>query len=206
MIRMSSIRWVPVSTDPPMVVIRWSLSKARPEVTTRISGGLIPLTRAISCTAAIKGHRSVSMVVRPGARGTTRKRLRSIKIATDNRYPYWIYGSKQDSGTFAIASRGSVGEITDLDWFPLPGWESGFVTVDPAHPDVLFTNGPWGFLQKVNRKTWGAQSVDFGVGAISRGQRYGFSTRSFRSHRFFTAEPERAVLRHPERLGEPGRW
>ena len=89
------------------------------------------------------------------------------EIAADNRYPYWIYGSKQDSGAFAIASRGSVGEITDLDWFPLPGWESGFVTVDPAHPDVLFTNGPWGFLQKVDRKTWGAQSVDFGVGAIS---------------------------------------
>ena len=41
------------------------------------------------------------------------------------------------------------------------------MTVDPAHPDVIFTNGPWGFLQKVDRKTWGAQSVDFGVGAIS---------------------------------------
>lgn len=89
------------------------------------------------------------------------------KIATDNRYPYWIYGSKQDSGAFAIASRGPVGEITDLDWFPLPGWESGSVAVDPANPDILFTNGPWGFLEKVNRKTWGAQSVDFGVGAIS---------------------------------------
>jgi photosystem II stability/assembly factor-like uncharacterized protein len=89
------------------------------------------------------------------------------KITADDRYPYWIYGSKQDSGTFAIASRGAVGEITDLDWFPLPGWESGFVTVDPVHPDVLFTNGLWGFLQKVDRKTWSAQSVDFGVGAIS---------------------------------------
>lgn len=91
----------------------------------------------------------------------------TYRIDADNRYPYWIYGSKQDSGTFAIASAGAVGEITDLDWFPLPGWESGFVTVDPAHPDVIFTNGPWGFLQKVNRKTWTAQSVDFGVGAIS---------------------------------------
>jgi photosystem II stability/assembly factor-like uncharacterized protein len=90
------------------------------------------------------------------------------KISTDNRYPYWIYGSKQDSGTFAIASRGSLGQLTDLDWFPMPGWETGFVTVDPADPDVIFTNGPLGFLQKVNRKTWGAQSVDFGVGTISR--------------------------------------
>ena len=90
------------------------------------------------------------------------------KISADNRYPYWIYGSKQDSGTFAIASRGALGEITDLDWFPLPGWETGFVTIDPVHPDVIFTNGPFGFLQKVNRGTWAAQSVDFGVGTISR--------------------------------------
>jgi photosystem II stability/assembly factor-like uncharacterized protein len=90
------------------------------------------------------------------------------KIATDNQYPYWIYGSKQDSGTFVIASRGALGEITDLDWFPLPGWETGFVTVDPVHPDLMFMNGPLGFLQKVNRKTWAAQSVDFGVGTISR--------------------------------------
>ncbi len=90
------------------------------------------------------------------------------KIATDNRYPYWIYGSKQDSGTFAIASRGSLGQVTDLDWFPMPGWETGFVTIDPVDPDILFMNGPLGFLQKLNRKTWGAQSVDLGAGAISR--------------------------------------
>jgi len=95
------------------------------------------------------------------------KTAETYKVDTDNRYPYWIYASKQDSGTFAMASGGLVGEITDLDWFPLPGWESGTVTIDPAHPDILFTNGPWGFLEKLNRKTWGTQSVDFGVGAIS---------------------------------------
>ena len=65
------------------------------------------------------------------------------KITTDNRFPYWIYGSKQDSGAFAIASRGLFGQITDLDWFPLPGWETGFVTIDPADPDVLFRSGTW---------------------------------------------------------------
>ncbi|MGA9852838.1 MAG: hypothetical protein WBR15_07910 [Gammaproteobacteria bacterium] len=89
------------------------------------------------------------------------------KITTDNRFPYWIYGSKQDSGAVAVASRGPFGEITDLDWFPLPGWETGFVAVDPSNPDILFTNGNWGFLQKLDRKTWGAQIVDPGVGAIS---------------------------------------
>jgi photosystem II stability/assembly factor-like uncharacterized protein len=89
------------------------------------------------------------------------------KITADNRFPYWIYGSKQDSGAVAVASRGPFGEITDLDWFPLPGWETGFIAIDPSNPDILFMNGDLGFLQKVYRKTWGAQIVDPGLGAIS---------------------------------------
>ncbi|MEO8748145.1 MAG: hypothetical protein ABI379_10910, partial [Rhodanobacter sp.] len=89
------------------------------------------------------------------------------KISTDNRYPYWVYGSKQDSGAFAVASRGSLGQITDLDLFPLPGWETGFVIVDPTDPDVIYENGDFGFLQKVHRGTWRSQFIDPGIGAIS---------------------------------------
>ncbi|MDE2346002.1 MAG: hypothetical protein KGL13_06005, partial [Gammaproteobacteria bacterium] len=89
------------------------------------------------------------------------------KITTDERFPYWVYASKQDSGAVAVASRGLLGEITDLDWFPLPGWETGFIAIDPANPDFLFMNGNLGFLQKLDRKTWGAQTVDPGIGAIS---------------------------------------
>lgn len=89
------------------------------------------------------------------------------KISTDNRYPYWIYGSKQDSGAIATASRGPLGQITNLDWFPLPGWETGFVTIDPSDPDVIYENGDFGFLQKVHRGTWRSQFIDPGIGAIS---------------------------------------
>ncbi len=89
------------------------------------------------------------------------------KVTTDNRFPYWIYGTKQDSGAVAVASRGIFGQVTDLDWFPLPGWETGFVAIDPANPDVIYSSGNLGFLQRLDRRTWGAQSVDPGVGAIS---------------------------------------
>lgn len=89
------------------------------------------------------------------------------RITTDNRFPYWVYASKQDSGTVAVASRGPMGEISNLDWFPLPGWETGFVTIDPSDPDVIFSSGSMGFLQRLNRRTWGARIVDPGVGAIS---------------------------------------
>ena len=89
------------------------------------------------------------------------------KVTTDNRFPYWIYGTKQDSGAVAVASRGIFGQVTDLDWFPLPGWETGFVAIDPANPDLIYSSGDLGFLQRLDRRTWGAQSVDPGVGAIS---------------------------------------
>jgi photosystem II stability/assembly factor-like uncharacterized protein len=89
------------------------------------------------------------------------------RITTDNRFPYWVYATKQDSGAVAVASRGPMGEISNLDWFPLPGWETGFVTLDPSDPNVIFSSGNMGFLQKLDRRTWGARIVDPGVGAIS---------------------------------------
>ncbi len=42
-------------------------------------------------------------------------------IATDNRYPYWIYGTQQDSGSAGVASRGVYGGITFMDWVPTAG-------------------------------------------------------------------------------------
>lgn len=90
------------------------------------------------------------------------------KVSTDNRYPYWIYASKQDSGAIAVASRGAFGEINGFsDWFNLPGWETGFVTPDPSDPNLIYMNGDLGFLQRVYRNTWQAQIIDPGSGSIS---------------------------------------
>jgi photosystem II stability/assembly factor-like uncharacterized protein len=90
------------------------------------------------------------------------------KVSTDDQYPYWIYATKQDSGAIAVASRGPFGEINGFfDWFQLPGWETGFVTPDPSHPDLIFMNSDLGFLSRVDRKTWQAQIIDPGMGSIS---------------------------------------
>jgi len=44
------------------------------------------------------------------------------RVATDHRFPYWVYGPQQDSGTAGIISRGNNGQITERDWFPVgPG-------------------------------------------------------------------------------------
>lgn len=90
------------------------------------------------------------------------------KVSTDNQYPYWIYGSKQDSGAIAGASRGPFGQINGFfDWFQLPGWETGFVTPDPSDPNAIYMNSDLGFLSRVDRKTWQAQIIDPGMGSIS---------------------------------------
>lgn len=90
------------------------------------------------------------------------------KVSTDDRYPYWIYASKQDSGAIAVASRGPFGEINGFfDWFQLPGWETGFVTPDPSDPNLIFMNSDLGFLSRVDRRTWQAQIIDPGMGSIS---------------------------------------
>ena len=42
-------------------------------------------------------------------------------VSTDNRFPYWVYGTQQDSGSVATLSRGDYGAITFLDWDPIGG-------------------------------------------------------------------------------------
>jgi photosystem II stability/assembly factor-like uncharacterized protein len=62
-------------------------------------------------------------------------------IATDNSYPYWIYATQQDAGAVRTRSRGDLGEITPLDWSPVPGWEWGTVVPDPLDANTVYASG-----------------------------------------------------------------
>jgi photosystem II stability/assembly factor-like uncharacterized protein len=86
------------------------------------------------------------------------------KIGVDNRFPYWVYGTQQDSGVVGTRSRGDLGEITPFDWFPVPGWEAGYVTPDPSDPNILYTNGNYGDLARVEINTWQQQIINPAVG------------------------------------------
>jgi len=70
-------------------------------------------------------------------------------IATDNRFPFWVYATQQDSGSIGTASRGNYGEITPLDWTPHPGYEFGSITVDPLNPNITYAGGENGGISKV---------------------------------------------------------
>jgi hypothetical protein len=59
-------------------------------------------------------------------------------VATDNRFPYRVYGGQQESGSVGIRSRGDSGAITFRDWHPVGVEEYGCVAPDPLDPDLVY--------------------------------------------------------------------
>jgi photosystem II stability/assembly factor-like uncharacterized protein len=74
-------------------------------------------------------------------------------ISTDNQFPYWIYGAQQDSGTAGVQSRSDFGGIRDRDWYPVGGFEAGYIVVDPLNPRWIFTQGWYHVLRRFDRET-----------------------------------------------------
>jgi photosystem II stability/assembly factor-like uncharacterized protein len=62
-------------------------------------------------------------------------------VTADNRFPYWVYGAQQESGSVATLSRSDYGEITFRDWHLIGIFEYGYIAVDPLDPNVLY--GDW---------------------------------------------------------------
>ena len=60
-------------------------------------------------------------------------------VSTDNRFPYWVYGAQQDSGSIATPSRGNYRALDFHDWRPIEaGDENGYVAPDPENPGVIY--------------------------------------------------------------------
>ncbi|MEQ1474029.1 MAG: hypothetical protein ABLQ96_09405, partial [Candidatus Acidiferrum sp.] len=60
-------------------------------------------------------------------------------VITDDRFPYWVYGAQQDSGSTATPSRGKYRSLNFHDWRPiLTGDENGYLAPDPKNPGVVF--------------------------------------------------------------------
>jgi photosystem II stability/assembly factor-like uncharacterized protein len=61
-------------------------------------------------------------------------------VATDMRFPYWVYGAQQDNSNLAVASFDDEGVIGDKDWYQAGGGESGFVVPDPRDPQIIYSD------------------------------------------------------------------
>ncbi len=76
-------------------------------------------------------------------------------VSTDDRFPYWVYGGQQESGSVGIASRGDGGAISFRDWHPVGAEEYGYVAPDPLDPDVVYG----GKLTRFRHSTGDVQDV-----------------------------------------------
>src|SRR5581483_5164152 len=80
-------------------------------------------------------------------------------LATDNRFPYWIYSGQQDSGTVAIASRSDYGALGTRDWHPVGGDERDYDVPDAQDADIVYGSGLGGRLSRWDARTGEVQNV-----------------------------------------------
>jgi photosystem II stability/assembly factor-like uncharacterized protein len=60
-------------------------------------------------------------------------------VVTDNRFPYWVYGAQQDSGSAATPSRSNYRALNFHDWRPMEtGDENGYIAPDPLNPEIIY--------------------------------------------------------------------
>jgi photosystem II stability/assembly factor-like uncharacterized protein len=76
-------------------------------------------------------------------------------VNADNRFPYWVCGGQQESGSACVASRGNWGAVTERDWHTAGAQEYGYVVPDPLHRGIFFG----GKVAKFDEATGQAQEV-----------------------------------------------
>jgi photosystem II stability/assembly factor-like uncharacterized protein len=81
-------------------------------------------------------------------------------VITDNRFPYWVYGGQQESGSAGVASRGDDGEIGFREWHPVGVEEYGYAAPDPLNPNIIYG----GKVTRMDRTTGQVQQVGPAVG------------------------------------------
>jgi photosystem II stability/assembly factor-like uncharacterized protein len=59
-------------------------------------------------------------------------------VTTDNRFPYWVYGAQQESGSAGTMSRSDYGEITFREWHSVGVFEYGYIAVDPLDDNIVY--------------------------------------------------------------------
>lgn len=85
--------------------------------------------------------------------------MQFYRIATDNHFPYRIYGAQQDNSSIRIAHRTGSNSIYQSDWENTAGGESGYHAVDPTNDDIVYGGNYGGYLERLDHKTGESRNV-----------------------------------------------
>lgn len=81
------------------------------------------------------------------------------RVAADNRFNYYLYGSQQDRGTVAITTRSDDALIGADDWYGVGGGESGFVLPSPLNQDVVYAGSLYSAFTRFDRKAGQSRDI-----------------------------------------------
>ncbi len=81
------------------------------------------------------------------------------RVALDDDFPYHAYGAQQDNSTVEIATRSDSGGITDQDWFPVGGGESGWIAPWPKDTNIVFAGSYDGLITRYDHRNWQLRNV-----------------------------------------------
>ncbi len=73
-------------------------------------------------------------------------------VITDNRFPYFLYGTQQDNSSIAIAGMDDEGVIGRQDWYQVGGGECGYIAPDPRDANIVYA-GAEGLLTRFDKRT-----------------------------------------------------
>ncbi len=98
-------------------------------------------------------------------------------VTTDNRFPYYVYGSQQDNSSVAIASA-APGGIDRTEWYAVGGGESGYIAPDPHDPEIVYAGSYGGEITRYDHRTEQTKDVTpwpiNPIGAAAADQKYRF--------------------------------
>ena len=76
------------------------------------------------------------------------------RVSTDNYFPYRILGPQQDNSALRIkSSSANQAGITEADWEPTAGAESGYIVADPLNPDIVYGGNYGGYVFRLDHRT-----------------------------------------------------
>ncbi len=81
------------------------------------------------------------------------------RVATDDRFPYWVYGSQQDNSNVCIPSSVPGSAIDNGEWHEAGGGESGWMAPNWKDPDVVYAGEYGGQITRYDHRTRQARDI-----------------------------------------------
>lgn len=82
------------------------------------------------------------------------------RVATDNAFPYRIYGAQQDNSAIRISHRTAGNAITERDWESTSGGESAHLAPDPENHDIVYGGTYKGYMMRKDHSIEQTRSVN----------------------------------------------